>query len=193
MSDTNKLVTVLSVAAGSSVVSALITTYATQTGERREARVHVREAMRPAEMAALAPATTWPGMHGASDDFIRTAQLAKLPMPLVDLYVAAVNGLWKIHHSSSEEELSEWDKDGIAAVYDRVFRLVVELTWHPHRTRVMAWRKTRRYRRILIGSNPRMDWHYSKLAETRGRTWEKAMLRKERNERNDRRAAKPVH
>lgn len=52
--------TVLSVAAGSSVVSALITTYATQSGERREARAHVRESMRPAEMAALghAPAST---------------------------------------------------------------------------------------------------------------------------------------
>jgi hypothetical protein len=168
---------------GSSVVSSLITVYATQSRERREARAEVRSAMRAAQVAAVAE-SSGTQMRTLADEFARVAMLARLPMPLVDLYVVAVTKLWSVQHPLCGPQPPVGGP--VAMVEGEAFSLLVSSTWHPYRSRLRVWWRTRRYRRILVGAVPELDRHYLHPRSQR-RKWERELLGKERTERRTRR------
>ena len=184
------LAIVVPTALGSSVVSTLITTYATQYRERSQARAEVRGTMRAAECSAYKMDMKFTQLRETMDEFIRAAQLACLPMGLVDLYVVVIEQVWRGLHTSADEWSGPTAQDAAVETAYRIlqeaFRLLVEATWRPHRARVKVRRETRRYRRILVGGIPELD---RKFGESRSRTreWERGMLRRERRERKTRR------
>jgi hypothetical protein len=184
---------VVPTALGSSVISTLITTYAIQTRERRRARAEVRATMRSAQAAAAADEATVPDqMQAKLDEFVRAAQLARLPMPLVDLYVGVTRQIWAMGSPYAPEGTASADPevlDTATKVAAEAFTLLVSATWRPHRTRLKVWRRTRRYRRILVGGIPELDAWYVE-SKSRTRTWERDLLRKERRERRTRHHAR---
>ena len=180
------LVVAIPAVLGSSVISSLVTVYATQSRDRREARAEVRAAMRAAEVTAVAGETSGAEMRALADEFARVAMLARLPMPLVDLYVVAATKVWAMQHPAvSGDETPLPARGSVAMVSGEAFSLLVRATWHPHRDRVRMWRRTRRYRRILVGAVPELDRHYVQPRSQR-RRWERELLGKERAERRAR-------
>lgn len=186
------LAVVVPTALGSSVVSTLITTYATQTRERRQARAEVRGTIRVTEQAAHAADTSYDRMRETLDEFVRAAQLACLPMHLVDLYFAVTHMLWGAVHLSPDEWPGPTPQGPARETAEKVsaeaFRLLVSATWRPHRARVQVWRGTRRYRRILVAGIPETDRRFAR-SRLRSREWEREMLRRERRDRRARRQA----
>ncbi len=187
------LAVVVPTALGSSVASTLITTYATQSRERKAARVEVRRAMRAAQSVAYKVDTRITQLQETLDEFVRAAQLAQLPVPLVDLYVCAAEQVWRgLHTPEAEWTRATTQATAVETAYrvlQEAFRLLVSATWLPHGSKVRVWRDTRRYRRVLVGGIPELD---RKFGETwsHSRNWERDMLRKERRERKLRRKSK---
>ena len=89
----------VSTAAGSSVISTLITTYATQAGDRRKVRADVRAVVRIVDDASRAEETTEARIDKALDDFMRAALLARLPLPLVNLFFTVARKSWAMRHA----------------------------------------------------------------------------------------------
>lgn len=185
MSDLGGIVAlVVSTAAGSSVISTVITTYATQVKDRAQIRADVRRLVRVAQSASVAGGTTEADMDQILDDFVRAGLLASLPFSVINLYFTVTRKTWAILHSGETPPPETLDAaDRVAA---QAFRLVVNATAYPYRTRFVVWRKSHRYMRILIGAMPELDEQYGQ-PRSRSLAWEREMLRKEREQRQTRR------
>jgi hypothetical protein len=110
-------------------------------------------------------------------------------MPLVDLFVVANSKIWALQHPVSDDDIMHpTERTAVIKVAGESFGLVVDMTWHPHRSRLKVWWKTKRYRRILVGAVPELDRQYLESRSSR-RRWERELLRKERSERPARREA----
>jgi hypothetical protein len=189
MSETVGSILIVAVPAvlGSSVLSSLITTYVTQSGERRRTRAEVRNATRAVEKAAIGGTTTPNQMRELIDEFIQLAMLARLPMPLADLYVASSSKVWAIVHPYADRDIVPDDvKESVFKVMAETFSLLALATWRPRLSKFKVWRRTRRYRRILVGAAPDLDRQYFE-SRSRRKTWERDMLKRERRDRRTRR------
>jgi hypothetical protein len=190
MSDIGGIVAlVVSTAAGSSVISTLITTYATQAGDRRKVRADVRAVVRIADNASRAEETTEARIDEILDDFMRAALLARLPLPLVNLFFTVSRKSWAMRHAGQPVPAETIDAtDRVAA---EAFRMAVISSWHPSTSRLVVWRNSRRYMRILIGILPELDEEHG-WPRPRKRDWERELLRKEQRERASRRKARDL-
>jgi hypothetical protein len=162
---------------GAGATGALITTYGTQTRERRAARAQARESLRRAEQASTRAAVTpHPVLIAALDDLDTRAMLAGLPSRLVELHREASLQFWARATSLPDHGIGDPETLASGRIARRCAELLAAATWHPWRSALrIAWR-TRRLRKILDAGMPARA---SLLREARLglRGWEKDLLK----------------
>jgi hypothetical protein len=138
-------------------LGSVITTYGTQTGERRKARAEAREAIRQVQ-ALIYPVPSREQLAAALDNLDTRAMLAGLPEKLTalnrdaqfwqrgifesvesgDPYIATANDVsFAVHHVAAETT-----------------RLLIDATWHPVLGRPRRWWLTRRLSRVMDTPRP---------------------------------------
>jgi hypothetical protein len=142
------------------VVGSLVTTYATQSRARLDARNALREEVRKTE--ALKPRT--PGMGNAGHAALRAqlavveraAQMAGVPRSFAELYREALLFGWVLNTTRDPQAPPEDDAPRV--VYGRVGHsaagLLLSCAWHPWRARLWGWYQVRRFGFVLRGVRP---------------------------------------
>jgi hypothetical protein len=129
-------------------VGALVTTYGSQTGERRKVRSRARTELHQASSAGFRRQSE-AQLIESLNDFEITAMLAGLPEGWVQLYTAVLSTLClTLRLTDAEGDLSpEWRR--IMEFLTRELTIILaNATWHPWRTRVRHWYLVRRYRQV---------------------------------------------
>jgi hypothetical protein len=126
-------------------------------------------------------------MDEVLDDFTRAAMLARLPLPLVNLYFTVSRKSWAMRHT--DQPVPAETTDAVDRVAAETFRMVVMLSWFSVASKLAVQRNSRRYMPILVGIVPEIDEEYG-WPRSRKRAWEREMLRKEQHERASRRLAR---
>lgn len=158
---------------GGGVVGSIVTTYASQSRERRRARADAREAIRKADrLATDPPRTVHNDFIAALDNLETAAMLAGLPRALTELHREACErhwefaiNHWRFTHTQSPgvlpcEEGTGNDPQGTEALTCRrtahqAASLLVAATWHPWVSAPYRWYQTRRLTRVLRTAMPR--------------------------------------
>ena len=183
--------TIILTALGSSVLGSIITTYGTQTRERRQARAQAREAIRQVQDLTF-PVPTHEQLSAALGNLETNAMLAGLPKKLTGLnrealYIrrdflarAAEPGPSSGSVLANPDTDMEFASDHIAA---ETLQLLVDTTWHPILSAPHRWWRTRQLSRVMDtrprpGPRPRDK-----------RRWERETIRKAKRERKRRRRA----
>lgn len=158
---------------GGGAVGSIVTTYASQSRERRRARADAREAIRKADcLAADPPRSPHNDFIAALDNLETAAMLAGLPRALTELHreacewhwVLAINH-WRLTQPQSPgvpsyEEGTGNDHQGIEALIcwrtaHQAASLLAAATWHPWVSAPYRWYQTRRLTRVLRTVMPR--------------------------------------
>lgn len=179
-------------ALGSGALGSIITTYGTQTRERRQARTQARDAIRRVENLTF-PVPTREQLATALDDLETSAMLARLPKKLTSLNREAL--YTRRDSMASVAELGPPDAPG-PATYDsgiafasqhiagETLRLLVDATWHPILGAPYRWWRTRQLYRVM-DTRPRPG-----PRSRDKRRWERETIRKAKREmKRDRRAS----
>ena len=149
---------------GGGAVGSIVTTYGTQTRERRAARAKARDSLRRVQRAArpqpgLLPPVANAGhsaLLAALDDLDTNAMLAGLPSGLVTLYREATVRYWvKVVTAGTFSEMIADDQTLVAGrVMHQSAALLATATWQPWRSApYRAWR-TRRLRQVMQAGMP---------------------------------------
>jgi len=176
-------------AVGSGALGSIVTTYGTQTRERRQARTQVREALRQVQNL-MRHVPTYEQLTAALDNLETSAMLARLPKELTGLNRDALHML-REHLASVAEphppdgpELADARSD-IAFLSDHIagetIHLFIDATWHPILSAPRRWWRTRQLSRV-------MDTHPRPGPHLRGkRRWELETIRRAKREQARRR------
>jgi hypothetical protein len=157
MTSIGTLAATIGVAFLSGVGASLITAYATQARERRDARAHARDAIRRAENVARTLRPDHQAITGALDDLEIRAMIARLPRALVDLYREARIRRWaKWATTPPGDDAPLRDPEAVMcnAVGHQAAKLLVTAAWHPWRAAPWCWYRTRRLQRVLDAGMP---------------------------------------
>jgi hypothetical protein len=180
---------------GAGVVGSVITTYGTQTRERRQARAQSREAIRQVQNLIVSP-PTYEQLTAALDNLETSAMLAGLPKNLTGLNREALYILREL--TAPDAQPPPDDVETANVISDAAFaadhiaaetvQLLTDATWHPVLSAPRQWYRTRQLSRLMdirpgrLGFNPRV--------QRRGkRRWERETIRKARRQQNERNAA----
>jgi hypothetical protein len=164
---------------GAGAAGSLITTYGTQTADRRAARAKARDCLTKAENLSKDRDATHEQITTAMDQLEISAMIARLPRRLIDLYRVARVRLWAARHATPPS--GHTITDPAAATATRVGleagQLLSAAMWHPWLTAPYRWHRTRRLTRLLAAGMPD---HALATNRTRwaSRHWERETLRK---------------
>jgi len=174
---------------GAGVVGSVITTYGTQTRERRQARAQSREAIRQVQNLIVSQ-PTYEQLTAALDKLETSAMLAGLPRNLTGLNREALYILSELTAADAQpppddvETANVFSDMAFAAdhIAAETVQLLTDATWHPALSAPHRWYRTRQLSRLMdtrpgrLGSNPRVN--------RRGkRQWERETIRKARRQR----------
>jgi hypothetical protein len=154
---------------GSGVIGSVVTTYGTQTKERREARAQARDALRDVEDIGFArKPSTAPSvsrrrqkdpqeLETALGKFETSAMLARLPRSLIELHSEArrrrlASDIARASGTAPDDRGLEERASGYVA--DQAAQLLVSVSWHPWTSRIYRWPRTRKLRRRLDAAKP---------------------------------------
>jgi len=172
-------------ALGSGALASIITTYGTQTRERRQARAQVREAIRRAQ-DLLSHVCASEQLTVALDSLETSAMLAGLPQYLTILHRDALSVLRQItadvidlDQPPGEESAHAINDMAFAAdhVVGETTRLLTDATWHPILRAPYRWWRTRQLARVM-DTLPRPG-----PRQPEKRRWERDTIRKAKRER----------
>ena len=178
-------------AVGSGALGSIITTYGTQTRERRQARAQAREAIRQVQSLTV-PVPTYEQLTAALDNLETSAMLAGLPEKLTALNREALYIRREVMANVNEPSPPD-DPDfansrsDIAFAVDHIagetLHLLVDATWHPILSAPYRWWRTRQLARVMDtrprpGPRPRDK-----------RRWERETIRKAKRELKQHRSA----
>jgi hypothetical protein len=180
---------VILTALGSGALGAIVTTYGTQTRERRQARTQVREALRQVQNL-MRHVPTYEQLTAALDNLETSAMLARLPQELTGLNRDALHTL-REHlasvaepHPSDGPELADARSD-TAFLSDHIagetIQLFIDATWHPILSAPRRWWRTRQLSRVM-DTYPRPG---PRLRDKR--RWERDTIRRAKRDRKRRR------
>jgi cytochrome bd-type quinol oxidase subunit 2 len=129
-------------------VGSLVTTYGSQTGERRNARSRVRTELHRISSVSFRKQNE-DQLTESLNDFEITAMLAGLPEGWVQLYTSTLGSLWLTLQAEGAEaqEIQEWRKI-IQFLTRELTAILADATWHPWRTRLRRWHLVRRYGQV---------------------------------------------
>lgn len=178
-------------ALASGTFGSVITTYGTQTRERRQARAQARDAIRQVQNFTL-PVPTEEQLNAALDSFETSAMLARLPKKLTSLNREALYMRRNSMASVAEPGLPDtpesviYDSDIAFAsqhIATETIQLLVDATWHPILGAPYRWWRTRQLSRV-------MDTHPRPGPRSREKhRWERDTIRKAKREMKRRRRA----
>jgi hypothetical protein len=152
---------------GGGAVGSIVTTYTSQTRERRQARSDAREAITRAEKVAFL--RNEDAFHDALETLETKAMLAGMPRHLTTLYRKARESqlyyearsgvIGKRGKEHVEEEISEankWLTGGMlaAGVATEAVQLFINATWHPWHAAPWRWYRARKLGLMLEGTAP---------------------------------------
>jgi hypothetical protein len=176
-------------ALGSGALGSIITTYGTQTRERRQARTQARDAIRRVQNLTF-PVPTREQLTVGLDNLETSAMLARLPKKLTSLNREALYIRRDSMASVSETEpsaapqVSAYDSD-LAFASDHIaaetLRLLIDATWHPILGAPYRWWRTRQLARVMA-THPRPG-----PRSRDKRRWERETIRKAKREMKRRR------
>ena len=130
-------------------VGSLVTTYGSQTGERRNARSRVRAEIH--RTSSVVRKQNEAQLSESLNDFEITAMLAGLPEGWVQLYISVLDSLWKILQLESAEGPQSPGMRKIMEFLTRELTSILgDATWHPWRTRLRRWYSVRRYGQLYM-------------------------------------------
>jgi hypothetical protein len=142
---------------GAGAAGSIVTTYGTQSRERRVARAQARECLRQAENIAQAASTSHEQITKAMDDLESAAMIAGLPRALVDLHRIARVRSWAASHATTPGR-DALARDPAAVTCTRVglqaAQLLAAASWHPWRGSLYRWHRTRRLRKVFHAGVP---------------------------------------
>jgi len=178
-------------AIGSGAVGSIITTYGTQTRERRQARAQAREAIRQVQNSAY-PVPTQEQLTATLDNLETSAMLAGLPKNLIAINREAIyirRGVMESVATASppdDPSLAASNSD-LAFAADHIagetLQLLVDATWHPILSAPYRWWRTRHLARVM-DTRPRPG-----PRQRDKRRWERQHIRKAKRELKQRRRA----
>jgi hypothetical protein len=134
---------------GGGVVGSLLTTYTSQTHERRSARVQVRVCLGKVYAASRDPQLK--ELIEAVEELYQAGMIAGLPEELLQLH-GKVKLLYRIHKGApGDYQLGEAERVSplVEFLHTRTNRLLNAATRHPWRTRLYSWYLIRRYERLF--------------------------------------------
>lgn len=143
---------------GGGVVGSVITTYGTQTRQRREARSAAREAIRYAEDLFLHQ-PEHRDITAALARLENSAMLVGLPRRLTELHREARMRFWVIRTvpvTGDPEAISQHQSEGLVSgrVSAQAAKLLVGATWHPWAGAIYRWHRTRKLAQLLDAGMP---------------------------------------
>jgi hypothetical protein len=143
---------------GAGATGAAISTYGTQTRERRQARAAAREALRNVEDLTPSPDTR-EQLAAALDALDTSAMLAGLPRKVMALHrEARLRSCWypDIPYPSDSPEADRYETTQRTSrrVAHQAAELLVHATWHPWATAPWRWYRARRLALLLAAGDP---------------------------------------
>lgn len=176
----------------SGTISSIITTYGTQTRERRRARTAARAAIRHTQTLTLGQ-PTHAEITTALDTLETAAMLAGLPRTLTTLHREAHTRAWVIQNANytNDPAALQAQRTGEHLACTRIARQAAELlthaTWHPWTTAPHRWYRTRRLTHLLDLAMPdhtRINQKINRLIQE----WERDIRQQRKQAQNDTRA-----
>lgn len=169
---------------GGGVAGAVVTTYGTQTKERRQTRAQARNAIRIAEnLAYRTPAHL--EITAALARLETSAMLAGLSRGLTELHREARMRHWVLTgpaHADDPERLTKKETVTSGRVAHQSAELLVRATWHPWVTAPYRWYRTRRLVRLLDAGMPARA-RFDRDRRSNLRRWERETIRQGKNAR----------
>ncbi len=178
-------------ALGSGALGSIITTYGTQTRERRQARAPAREAIRQVQNLTF-PVPTHEQLTAALDNLETSVMLARLPKRLTGLNREALYIRRDVMASVAEADSpdnpeSANSRSDMAFASDHIagetLQLLIDATWHPALGVPYRWWRTRQLARVM-DTRPRPG-----PRRRDKRRWERETIRKAKWELKPRRRA----
>lgn len=164
-------------ALGTGAIGSVVTAYAAQTKDRRQARSGAREAIREAEGLVKQRDVTWPQLATAFDRLETSAMVAGLPKGLTDLY-RATRPLGRRQFKLASGAVTPTDRQIriYAHVGYQAAELLVATTWHPCRSLPYRLYRTRHLKRLLAVANIHIG-ESDKRNYRKIRKWERITIR----------------
>jgi hypothetical protein len=172
---------VVAASLGSGAAAAIVTTYGSQTRERRAARVELAACLRRVEQLARQPATSQEyhvRLVSALDDLETAMLVAALPYYLVAFYrdVRLLAYATRFTESAQERDQTRSHQLIAGRVAHQAANLLVKVIWHPWLTAPIRRRRIRHLQQVLDGGMPERARMRSELRRNL-RQWERSLTR----------------
>jgi hypothetical protein len=174
-------VLVVTASLGSGAVAALVTTYGSQTRERRAARVELASCLRRVEQMARHPGTSQEyhrRLVSALDDLESAMLVAALPYYLAAFYrdVRMLAYATRFTEPQEDSHLPRSHQLISGRVAHQTAILLAKVIWHPWLTVPIRRRRVRRLQQVLDGGMPeRARMRY--VLHRSLREWERSLTR----------------
>jgi hypothetical protein len=166
---------------GGGVIGSLITTYGTQTRDRRAARADVRTRLVHAENLARLPEPPHAQLTAAIEAVENAALIAKVPRYIVTLYRDTRTLAYATRLSTPPDQRRQEDSPNVVSgrVAHQATILLATTLWHPWLSALIRWHRARQLRRVLTGGMPTRA-NFQRDTRHNLRKWEHEMIRRNR-------------